>query len=68
MTPTNWLLLVLTLPTANASGRMRYWRAFKALGCGSLRDGDDRLLAEMSPVLDSLYEFYTTAASGEKAR
>ena len=34
-----WLLLVLTLPTAHASGRMRYWRALKALGCAALRDG-----------------------------
>lgn len=34
-----WLLLVLTLPTANSAARMRYWRALKALGCGALRDG-----------------------------
>lgn len=35
----SWLLLVLSLPSGNASGRMRYWRALKGLGSGSLRDG-----------------------------
>lgn len=35
----HWLLLVISLPTAGATGRMRIWRALKALGCGSLRDG-----------------------------
>ena len=34
-----WLLLVISLPTGGATGRMRIWRALKALGCGSLRDG-----------------------------
>ncbi len=35
----DWLLLVISLPTASATGRMRIWRALKALGCGALRDG-----------------------------
>ncbi len=35
----HWLLLVISLPTGGATGRMRIWRALKALGCGSLRDG-----------------------------
>jgi hypothetical protein len=35
----SWLLLIVSLPTANAAGRMRVWRALKALGCGVLRDG-----------------------------
>lgn len=35
----NWLLLILSLPTENATARMRIWRATKALGCASLRDG-----------------------------
>lgn len=35
----HWLLLVISLPTSGATGRMRVWRALKALGCGSLRDG-----------------------------
>ena len=38
-TSTNWLLLVISLPTSSATGRMRIWRALKALGCVALRDG-----------------------------
>jgi hypothetical protein len=36
---TSWLLLVISLPTSSATGRMRIWRALKALGCVALRDG-----------------------------
>ena len=36
---TQWLLLVISLPTNSATARMRVWRALKSLGCGSLRDG-----------------------------
>lgn len=36
---TTWLVLVLSLPTENATLRMRIWRALKALGCANLRDG-----------------------------
>lgn len=35
----SWLLLVMTLPTENATARMRFWRALKAMGCAALRDG-----------------------------
>jgi len=35
----SWLLLVISLPTSSATGRMRIWRALKALGCVALRDG-----------------------------
>jgi hypothetical protein len=35
----NWLLLILTLPTENATARMRAWRALKASGSVVLRDG-----------------------------
>ncbi|WP_175922484.1 chromate resistance protein ChrB domain-containing protein [Burkholderia latens] len=38
-TLTTWSLLVLTLPTQNATARMRFWRALKAKGCAVLRDG-----------------------------
>jgi hypothetical protein len=38
-TDPSWLLLVLTLPTSNTAGRMRAWRALKAMGCATLRDG-----------------------------
>lgn len=34
-----WLVLIISLPTHHATGRMRVWRALKALGCGVLRDG-----------------------------
>jgi len=40
MTPKiQWLALIISLPTANATARMRIWRALKAAGCGVLRDG-----------------------------
>lgn len=35
----SWLILIISLPTHNATGRMRVWRALKAQGCGVLRDG-----------------------------
>ena len=34
-----WLLLILSLPTENATARMRCWRALKACGAVVLRDG-----------------------------
>lgn len=34
-----WLALVVSLPAANATLRMRVWRAMKGLGCAALRDG-----------------------------
>ncbi len=36
---TTWLLIVMTLPTQNATARMRIWRGLKGLGCAALRDG-----------------------------
>lgn len=35
----SWILLILTLPTENATARMRAWRALKAAGAAVLRDG-----------------------------
>jgi hypothetical protein len=35
----HWLSLIISLPTSNATARMRIWRALKSLGCGVLRDG-----------------------------
>lgn len=35
----SWLLLITALATAEATPRMRIWRALKALGAASLRDG-----------------------------
>jgi len=34
-----WLLLVISLPTASGTARMRIWRALKTLGSVALRDG-----------------------------
>ncbi|ATG73797.1 chromate resistance protein [Zobellella denitrificans] len=49
----NWLLLILTLPTGNATARMRAWRALKASGAAVLRDGVYLLPArdELRPTL-----------------
>jgi len=38
-TDPSWLLLIVSLPTSSATGRMRVWRGLKALGCAALRDG-----------------------------
>lgn len=35
----SWLVLVISLPTENATPRMRIWRALKNLGCAALRNG-----------------------------
>ncbi|CAN0620049.1 Protein ChrB [Burkholderia multivorans] len=35
----SWLLLIVSLPTASATARMRIWRAVRALGSAALRDG-----------------------------
>ncbi|PZP90785.1 MAG: hypothetical protein DI587_37575 [Variovorax paradoxus] len=35
----SWLVLIVSLPSASATARMRLWRAVKALGCAGLRDG-----------------------------
>ena len=35
----SWLLLILSLPTGNATARMRCWRALKTSGAAVLRDG-----------------------------
>lgn len=34
-----WLLLIITLPTRNATARMRAWRSLKSSGAAVLRDG-----------------------------
>lgn len=35
----NWLLFITTLPTENATARMRVWRTLKTSGAAVLRDG-----------------------------
>lgn len=58
----NWQTLILSLPTENATARMRAWRALKACGAAVLRDGvyllprqegDDTLAAIGRDVRDS---------------
>jgi len=39
MSQSTWLLLVINLPGRNKTLRMRIWRALKAAGAASLRDG-----------------------------
>jgi hypothetical protein len=49
----NWLALILGLPTANATERMRAWRALKACGAAVLRDGA-YLLPDLPSSRDAL--------------
>ncbi|RXZ44295.1 chromate resistance protein ChrB domain-containing protein [Crenobacter cavernae] len=49
----NWMLFVTTLPTENATARMRAWRALKASGAAVLRDGV-YLLPETEPCRGAL--------------
>ncbi len=53
---TDWMILVTTLPARNTATRMRVWRALKALGCATLRDGVYLLpaLTEARVALDGL--------------
>ena len=46
LTSDSWLALVVSLPSASATPRMRIWRAVKALGCAALRDGTYLLPAQ----------------------
>ena len=54
----SWLALVVSLPSASATVRMRIWRAVKALGCAALRDGAYLLpaqaeqAAQLQPLAD----------------
>src|SRR3546814_16115365 len=52
----NWILMVSSLPTENATIRMRAWRALKACGAAVLRDGAYLLpqLGECRSTLDAI--------------
>lgn len=50
-----WLSLIISLPTSNATARMRVWRALKSVGCGVLRDGV-YLLPDSEPANTSLLQ------------
>lgn len=49
-----WSILVITLPTQPNAVRLRIWRALKALGCVSLRDGAYLLPIEQGGRFDPL--------------
>ena len=50
----SWLIFIVSLPTRNSAGRMRVWRALKALGCAALRDGAYLLPMTHAALLESL--------------
>lgn len=58
-----WLLLIISLPTENATARMRAWRTLKATGSAVLRDGvylmPDR--TDCRATFDSIAQDITTA-------
>jgi hypothetical protein len=49
-----WSILFLTLPTQPNAVRLRVWRALKALGCASIRDGTYLLPQEHGGMFDPL--------------
>lgn len=49
--PSQWQLLIVSLPSNSTTLRMRIWRALKALGCAPLRDG--AYLLPWSPALEA---------------
>jgi hypothetical protein len=49
-----WTALLLTLPTQPSAVRLRVWRALRALGCGSLRDGVFVLPAAQAALFEPL--------------
>ncbi len=49
-----WSLLLVTLPTQPGAVRLRIWRALKALGCASLRDGAYVLPAEHATAFEQI--------------
>jgi hypothetical protein len=51
-----WSILFLTLPTQPNAVRLRVWRALKALGCASIRDGTYLLPHEHGGMFDPLVE------------
>ena len=61
-----WLLLVLSLPTENATVRMRAWRALRAAGAAVLRDGV-YLLPERDDCRSTLEGIAEDVQAGEAA-
>ena len=57
-----WLTLILSLPTENATARMRAWRALKASGAAVLRDG-----VYLLPQNDSCHQLLFSVAADVQA-
>ncbi|MBB1625853.1 chromate resistance protein ChrB domain-containing protein [Achromobacter sp. UMC71] len=53
----DWLTLILSMPTENATARMRAWRALKSCGAAVLRDG-----VYLLPARDASQETLNTIA------
>lgn len=58
---TRWLVLTATLPTSPSGLRVRVWRALKATGAGTLREGV-YVLPEHAPSAATLWELERTIA------
>lgn len=56
---TTWLILTATLPTTPSALRVRVWRALKATGAGTLREGV-HVLPEHAPTAPSLWDLERT--------
>ena len=64
---TEWLVLTATLPTSPSALRVRVWRALKATGAGTLREGV-HLLPATAPSAESLWNLARTITeSGAEA-
>jgi hypothetical protein len=57
--PTNWFVLTATLPTSPSGLRVRVWRALKATGAGTLREGV-YVLPDHAPSAQKLWELERT--------
>ncbi|HUX91939.1 MAG TPA: chromate resistance protein ChrB domain-containing protein [Gallionellaceae bacterium] len=64
----HWLTLIISLPTSNATARMRIWRALKSLGCGVLRDGVYLLPDSAAAVLSLEQQAAAVIAAGGAAQ
>ncbi|HXE38786.1 MAG TPA: chromate resistance protein, partial [Azonexus sp.] len=53
-----WIALITSLPTENATARMRAWRALKGSGAAVLRDG-----VYLMPERDSCRSILDTVAA-----
>ena len=58
---TSWLVLTATLPTTPSGLRVRVWRALKATGAGTLREGV-YVLPEHAPTAQALWDLERTIA------